>query len=146
MGGQVSTLGDVYSFGILVLEILTGKKPTDEMFTNGMNLHSFVKVSLPDKLMEIVDSTLLPVQLKQTNVSAEEESNSDQISLSHIDPNDLKKCLLELFYIGLACTAESPKERINMRVVTRELDVIRVVFSRNQINEELVTSAADVTD
>ncbi|WJX87721.1 hypothetical protein P8452_69879 [Trifolium repens] len=130
VGSQVSAQGDVYSFGILLLEILTRRKPTDEMFTNGMNLYSFVKVSLPDKLLEIVDSTLLPRELKQTIVSttAEEENNSEQ-NRSHLHPNDLKQCLLELFYIGLACSAESPRERINMKDVTRELDVIRNALS-----------------
>lgn len=132
MGGQVSTMGDMYSFGILVLEILTGRKPTDEMFTNGMNLHSFVKVSLPEKLLEIVDSTLLPRELKQTTISSaeEEEENSSDQNLSHMHPNDLKNCLLELFYIGLACAAESPKERMDMRDVTRELYPIRIALSR----------------
>ena len=121
MGCQVSVQGDVYSFGILLLEILTGRKPTDEMFTNDMNLHSFVKVSLPDKLLDIVDSTLLPRELEQATVSTteEEKNNSDQ-----------KQCLLELFYIGLACSVESPRARINMKIVTRELDVIKIALSR----------------
>ncbi|KAK7360559.1 hypothetical protein VNO77_02565 [Canavalia gladiata] len=117
MGGQVSKHGDVYSFGILVLEMLTGRKPTDEMFINGINLHNFVKVSLADKLLQIVDSTLLPTELKQKLVSAERRDNGD-----------LNKCLLELFSIGLACSAESPKERMNMKDVTRELHLIRNAF------------------
>lgn len=126
MGGQVSTLGDVYSFGILVLEILTGRKPTDEMFINGINLHNFVKASLPDKLLQIVDPALLP-ELKQKAVSAEEENKKDK-NLSQMHPIDLQKCLLELFCIGLACSAESPKERTIMRDVTRELERIRNAF------------------
>ncbi|XP_020207563.1 putative receptor-like protein kinase At3g47110 [Cajanus cajan] len=130
MGGEVSTLGDVYSFGILVLEMLTGRKPTNEMFINGINLHNFVKVSLPDKLLHIVDSALLPRELKQI----EKENKSDQ-SMKKMLPNDVKKCLLELFSIGLACSAESPKERMNMRDVTRELHLIRNAFiGSNQFN------------
>ncbi|PRQ60888.1 putative protein kinase RLK-Pelle-LRR-XII-1 family [Rosa chinensis] len=40
MGGAVSTYGDVYSYGILLLEMLTGKRPTDDMFTDDTNLHN----------------------------------------------------------------------------------------------------------
>ncbi|XP_061352233.1 putative receptor-like protein kinase At3g47110 [Gastrolobium bilobum] len=132
MGGEVSTLGDMYSFGILVLEILTGRKPTDEMFINGINLHTFVKVSLPDKLLQIVDSAILPRELKKEFVSAEEENNISNQNQSQMHPNDFKKCLLELFSIGLACSAESPKERMNMRDVTRELNVIKNAFFKGR--------------
>ncbi|XP_028086205.1 probable LRR receptor-like serine/threonine-protein kinase At3g47570 [Camellia sinensis] len=48
MGDMTSTLGDVYSFGILLLEMFTGKKPTDDMFKNHLNLHNFVKNAFPD--------------------------------------------------------------------------------------------------
>ncbi|GJZ18918.1 kinase-like domain-containing protein [Tanacetum coccineum] len=32
---------DVYSFGILLLEVMTGKKPTDDMFNEGLSIHKF---------------------------------------------------------------------------------------------------------
>ncbi|GKB54832.1 kinase-like domain-containing protein [Tanacetum coccineum] len=32
MGSEMTSRGDVYSFGILLLELMTGKKPTDDMF------------------------------------------------------------------------------------------------------------------
>ena len=38
LGSKPSTSGDVYSFGILLLEMLVGKKPTDEMFKEGLSL------------------------------------------------------------------------------------------------------------
>ncbi|WJX61419.1 non-specific serine/threonine protein kinase [Trifolium repens] len=59
MGSEVSTCGDMYSFGILVLEMLTGKRPTDEVFEDGQNLHNFVGISFPDNLMKILDPHLV---------------------------------------------------------------------------------------
>ncbi|KAL7176587.1 hypothetical protein ACSBR2_030010 [Camellia fascicularis] len=53
-GDMASILGDVYSFGILLLEMFTGKRPTDAMFKDHLNLHNFVKNALPDPVMEIV--------------------------------------------------------------------------------------------
>ncbi|KAI4345944.1 hypothetical protein L6164_013029 [Bauhinia variegata] len=48
MGSDVSTRGDVYSFEILVLEMLTGRRPTEEIFIDGEILHSYVKTAYPD--------------------------------------------------------------------------------------------------
>ncbi|KAI8531158.1 hypothetical protein RHMOL_Rhmol11G0115800 [Rhododendron molle] len=48
MGDMASTVGDVFSFGILLLEMFTGKRPTDNMFNDHLNLHTFVKNALPD--------------------------------------------------------------------------------------------------
>uniref|UniRef100_A0A6N2M2Z9 non-specific serine/threonine protein kinase n=1 Tax=Salix viminalis TaxID=40686 RepID=A0A6N2M2Z9_SALVM len=54
MGGEASTQGDVYSYGIVLLEMFTGKRPTDSMFTGDFNLHSFVEAALPGRVMEII--------------------------------------------------------------------------------------------
>ncbi|KAM3319432.1 hypothetical protein P3S67_006632 [Capsicum chacoense] len=57
MGSQVSILGDMYSFGILILEIFTGRRPTDTCFQASSSLHHFVETALPEKVMEILDKT-----------------------------------------------------------------------------------------
>ncbi|KAJ4848053.1 hypothetical protein Tsubulata_015835 [Turnera subulata] len=57
--GIVSTRGDVYSFGILLMETFTRKKPTDEMFGEGMSLKDYLKGALPDSIAKIVDEHLL---------------------------------------------------------------------------------------
>ena len=46
MGSQLSTNGDVYSFKIFLLEMFTGRRPTDELFKDDLNLHNFVKLAL----------------------------------------------------------------------------------------------------
>ncbi|GJR39254.1 kinase-like domain-containing protein, partial [Tanacetum coccineum] len=44
---EMTSSGDVYSFGILLLELMTGKKPTDDMFNEGLSIHKFVSMALP---------------------------------------------------------------------------------------------------
>ncbi|KAL1293529.1 probable LRR receptor-like serine/threonine-protein kinase At3g47570 [Arachis ipaensis] len=121
IGSEVSTQGDVYSFGILVLEMLTGRRPTEEFFEDGDNLHNYVERAYPEKLLEIVDSTFLLKQLEKP--LAEKEGN-------------IVSCVFSLIKIGLACSVESPRERINMRDVIRELNVTRNAFLCGLVNVE----------
>ncbi|KAL5099773.1 hypothetical protein RYX36_004100 [Vicia faba] len=118
MGLEVSIEGDTYSFGILVLEMLTGRRPTDEMFKDDHNLHNYVKHSIPNHLFQIVDRSILPIEL---------ENNSENGNSCSIDPN-VEKCLLSIFRIALSCSVESPKERMNMVDVIRELNIIKSFF------------------
>ena len=46
MGNKVSIYGDVYSYGILLLEMFTGKRPTASIYQDNFNLHDFVKAAL----------------------------------------------------------------------------------------------------
>ncbi|KAL7182452.1 hypothetical protein ACSBR1_041206 [Camellia fascicularis] len=59
MGVEVSMQGDMYSYGVLLLEMFTGKRPTDNMFTGNVNLHSYVQMCLPKQVMQIVDPQII---------------------------------------------------------------------------------------
>ncbi|KAM3739098.1 hypothetical protein ACB098_09G180200 [Castanea mollissima] len=146
MGGEASTAGDVYSYGILLLEIFLRKRPTDEMFKDGLNLHNFVKMALPERLVQIVDSILLPREVGETpaTIVAREENYENEIqvvketlgivNLCQMDAN-MHKCLVSVLEIGLACSVESPKERMNMEEVTKKLHLIKNVFLGSTIRK-----------
>ncbi|RHN54606.1 putative protein kinase RLK-Pelle-LRR-XII-1 family [Medicago truncatula] len=119
MGSEVSTCGDMYSFGILMLEMLTGRRPTDEFFQDGQNLHNFVASSFPDNLIKILDPHL---------VSRDAEDGSIENLIPAVN-----ECLVSLFRIGLVCTMESPIERMNIMDVTRELNIIRKTFLSGEL-------------
>ena len=118
MGSEVSIEGDMYSFGILILEMLIGRRPTDEMFKDGHNLHNYVKISIPNHFLQIVDPPLLPGEFEQVG-------GNENLSRLH---HNAEKCLLSLFRIALACSVESPKERMSMVDVIRELNLIKRFF------------------
>ena len=140
MGGEASIEADMYSYGILLLEMFLGKRPTDDMFKDGLNLHNFAKMALPEKLVQIVDPILLPREADEAPtamVAARDYNNGNGIqedvgaegisNLWQMDPN-VHKCLVSILEIGLACSMESPKDRMKMKVVTRELHLIKSAF------------------
>ncbi|GAU15765.1 hypothetical protein TSUD_235810 [Trifolium subterraneum] len=118
MGSEISTYGDMYSFGVLMLEMLTARRPADEMFEDGQNLHMFVENSFPNNLIQILDPHLLP---------RSEEATIEDGNIGSFTPI-VEKCLVSLFHIGLACSMESPKERMNIVDVTRELSIIKKAY------------------
>ncbi|XP_039690460.1 putative receptor-like protein kinase At3g47110 isoform X3 [Medicago truncatula] len=118
MSSEVSTHGDMYSFGMLILEMLTGRRPTDDMFTDGQNLRLYVEISFPDNIMKILDPCIVP---------RVEEATIDDGSNRHLI-STMDKCFVSIFRIGLACSMESPKERMNIEDATRELNIIRKTF------------------
>ncbi|XP_062178872.1 probable LRR receptor-like serine/threonine-protein kinase At3g47570 [Phragmites australis] len=113
MGSKISTEGDVYSFGVLLLEILTGKQPTDESFKNGTNLHSYVNSSFPDKAGETLDPNIM-------HEIAEDKNQAVLI---------MHSCIIPLMKLGLWCSMEFPKDRPGMEQVTTEIHAISSSFS-----------------
>ncbi|XP_058109240.1 probable LRR receptor-like serine/threonine-protein kinase At3g47570 [Magnolia sinica] len=118
MGGKASTHGDVYSYGILLLEMITGKRPTDDMFKDNQGLHHFAKSAFPEQVMEIID----PRFLFEDTEAIQDSENRNNLR------NRMHDCLVSLVSIGASCSAESPKERMKIRDVVMEMHAIRDLY------------------
>ncbi|KAL5789146.1 hypothetical protein ACOSQ2_004034 [Xanthoceras sorbifolium] len=106
--GRVSREGDVYSYGIMVMEIFTKKKPTDEIFTEEMSLSYWVSDSFNRSVMEVVDNDLLPME--------------DTHFLIRV------QCVSSILSLAMDCTIDLPNDRINMRNIVSRLIQIRATF------------------
>jgi hypothetical protein len=108
MSKERSTKGDVFSFGVLLLEMITGYRPTDEKLKDGISLQDFVGQSFPNNIYEIVD----PVMVQ------------DSINAAKV----MQNCILPLVKIGLSCSMPSPKERPGMDEVCNKILTIKHIL------------------
>ena len=106
MEGRVSSRGDIYSYGIMLLEMVTRKKPMDEMFSEEMSLRQWVKATIPNKIMEVVDENLPRNQDGGGAIATQEK-------------------LLAIMELGLECSRELPEERMDIKEVVVKLNKIK---------------------
>ncbi|PWA65103.1 protein kinase-like domain-containing protein [Artemisia annua] len=106
LGSEMTSSGDVYSYGILLLEVMTGKNPTDEIFNEGLSLHKFAYMAFPDHVIDVIDGDAIVLQSSEENARKMEE------------------CLTAIVKIGVSCSVDSPTQRMNIENVVHELQHI----------------------
>lgn len=104
--GKVSRKGDVYCYGIMLMETFTRRKPTDQIFAEEMSLKRWVGDSLLGcSITEVADANLL--KCEESDFSAREQ------------------CVSSIFSLAMDCTVDLPEKRINMKDVVNRLVRIR---------------------
>ncbi|XP_062076806.1 putative receptor-like protein kinase At3g47110 [Humulus lupulus] len=127
IGSKVSTEGDMYSFGILLLEIFTGKRPIDDHLEDGMNLNQLVKRALrKNVLRDIVDQSLMI-----TFGQEEEEEASSSRTVMEKSRCKIHECLVSVLAIGVKCSEESSRERMKISDALKKLQEIKSTFLKN---------------
>ncbi|KAI8565740.1 hypothetical protein RHMOL_Rhmol03G0284700 [Rhododendron molle] len=110
LGKRASTQGDVYSYGVLLLEIVTGKRPTDVLVHEGSSLHEWVKRQYPHKLEPLVEEAL-----------ERHAPNGTQV----YDKKMWCDVVLELIELGLICTLYNHSTRPTMSDVAHEMSRLK---------------------
>ncbi|KAK1358139.1 putative leucine-rich repeat receptor-like serine/threonine-protein kinase [Heracleum sosnowskyi] len=108
-GSGTSIKGDVYSFGVLVLEMVTRKRPTDDMFTGGLSLHKWVKSHYQGRMEKIINSNMVRAIRNQSP----EVKRMWEVAIG------------ELIELGILCSQYSPSTRPTMLDVADDLDRLK---------------------
>ncbi|KAM0927532.1 hypothetical protein ACQ4PT_002941 [Festuca glaucescens] len=125
-GSMVSSHGDIYSLGILLLEMFTGRSPTDDTFRDSLDLHKFAEDALSKRTLEIADPTIWL-----------HREPKDKITSSRI-----QECLVSVFRLSISCSKKQPLQRTLIRDAAVEMHAIRdayLVFDCELIQEHRET-------
>ncbi|XP_074332830.1 uncharacterized protein LOC141670743 [Apium graveolens] len=116
MCGEISVEGDVYSYGILLLEMFSGKRPTESSILKDDNkdLHDYVRKALPQRVMEVADPRIV----------LDEEEHSSSVNQPY-SRAIMEVCLTSIFEVGILCSKENSRERIDIGVAIKLLHVAR---------------------
>jgi serine/threonine protein kinase len=123
--GRASRKGDVFSFGIMLLEVFTGKRPTDPMFAGESNLRQCVLQAFPAKLADVLDEKLH--QGNQMSQTFHHQTITTLPSSSTIAHNG--NFLVSTFELGLECSSGSPDQRPSMGDMVMRLKNIKKEYS-----------------
>lgn len=114
-GRHAATSDDVYGFGIILLEMMTGRRPTDPMFKDGLSIVNFVDGNFPHEIFHVVD----------THLTEECKNFSKERNLSE---NTAHQCVVSVLQLALSCTNPIPSERMNMKEIASRMHVIQTSY------------------
>ena len=93
------------------METFTKKKPTDEIFAGEMSIKHWVRRSLSNEIIGVIDSCLV--------------QKEDEYFVTKAN------CISSIMQLALDCSAELPEDRLDMKNVLSKLKNIKTIFLNN---------------
>ncbi|KAK9081941.1 hypothetical protein Syun_030923 [Stephania yunnanensis] len=113
---------DMYSYGVLLLEMFAGKRQTDEVFQDGLDLHQLCKIGLHKQVMKIIDSHMIELGLEGNEPHQDiQVINTESRRGMCEESGKVEECISSIVKVGVGCSMSSPSERMNIKDVLKEL-------------------------
>ncbi|KAL8503952.1 hypothetical protein ACS0TY_022618 [Phlomoides rotata] len=122
--GIVSTRSDMYSYGVMLMETFTRKRPSD-MFGGDLSLKCWIESLLPQSPDQVIDVNLF-------------------IDLGDERSDNIIECVSSILVVALKCSAESPRERINIKEALAELQRIKHGYFKKDLKYKVVEGQVEV--
>lgn len=97
--------------------MMTGKRPTDPIFKDGLNIVNYAESNIPHQLLHVIDSNLTE---ECKDLLAPENAYSKSAVYQY---------LVSLFQVALSCTRPLPSERMNMKEIAGRMQTIKSSFA-----------------
>ncbi|KAI9096739.1 hypothetical protein K1719_025918 [Acacia pycnantha] len=110
---KASHAADIYSFGVLVLELLTGKSP--------------IHATGSEEVVHLV---------RWVNSVVREEWTAEVFDVELLRYSNIEEEMVEMLHIGMACVVRVPERRPKMQDVVRMLEEVRKVNTGTQSSTE----------